>query len=129
MNRPKPNKYFERRHFEQLEELCELMIDERESGTEDTDTKHYIYEEVLNLIYGKEIWNYFKYLRNLPVPEPEYIFVTPGQPPIKPPTIIPSTPFPNPMEVTCNKCGVSFGPVSMYSCPNNDCPIQSKPTM
>lgn len=43
---------------------CERYLDEEENGDCDTDTKHYIFEEVMNLIYSKDVWDYLKSLRN-----------------------------------------------------------------
>jgi hypothetical protein len=46
-----------------LLKTCEAYLDECENKEIDSDTEHFIFEEVMGFIYGKDIWSYVNGLK------------------------------------------------------------------
>lgn len=57
MQRPQLKK-IEDIDFTRLKAILEEYLDECERGDEDTDTDHFIMEEVVSAFYGKDVWKY-----------------------------------------------------------------------
>ena len=46
-------------HMKELMALCEGYLEEVKKGeSEDTDTRHYIFEAAMEAFYGKAVWEY-----------------------------------------------------------------------
>ncbi len=57
MHRPKPLDK-EQINLDKLICILEEYLDECERGDEDTDTTHYIFEEALMAVYGRNVFDY-----------------------------------------------------------------------
>lgn len=44
--------------FSKLKVICQRQLDELETGDDDGETEHYVYEEAMEAVFGENIWDY-----------------------------------------------------------------------
>jgi len=54
-NKPKPLKPF---IMDELVRLCSQYIDDILSGDLDSDLEHYIFEEAMEVVFGRDVWKW-----------------------------------------------------------------------
>lgn len=56
-NMPKP---LEEPDDSDLREVCAEYLTEQVEDIHDTDTRHFIFEAALEMVYGKDVWNWLR---------------------------------------------------------------------